>query len=131
MWAPKGKVRVTVYDGAGNSATASSNKNFEIWPMPFITEAQFIEGERLELDLLGRNFRPGETEIWVGDIFLKKIQYEDKYFTGNGMYKRVTSVDKKLNKRIPDRKWVRFEIHNPTTGQVSAAFDFRRKKPTS
>jgi len=129
--AGKAKVRITVYDGAGNTATTVSNKNFEIWPMPIINDVIFTEGDRPTIELAGRNFRPGETEIWVGDILLRKIQHDDKYFTGNGAYKRVLSVDKKLNKRIPDRTWVRLEVHIPTTGQISPGFDFRRKKPTA
>jgi hypothetical protein len=131
MVTSKAKVRITVYDGAGNSATAASNKNFEIWPMPIINDAVFTEGAKPGLELSGRNFRSAESEIWVSDIGLRKIQYEDRYFTGNGTYKHVLSFDKKLSKRVPDRTWVRFEIHNPTTRQVSPGFDFRRKKPTS
>ena len=131
MVAGKAKVRITVYDGAGNSATAASNKRFEIWPMPIINGATFTEADRPSIELAGRNFRPGETEIRVDGIALKKIQYQDRYFTGNGMYKHVTSVDKKLHKRIPDRTWVKFEIRVPRTGQVSPGFEFRRKKPLS
>ena len=125
----KAKLRITVYDGAGNSATAVSKRTFEIWPMPIINGVTFTEAEKPSLELAGRNFRPGETEIWVDNAALKKIRYEDRYFTGNGMYKRVTSVDKKLNKRIPDRTRVKFEIRIPRTGQVSPGFEFRRKKP--
>ena len=127
----KAKVRITVFDGAGNSATAASNKNFEIWPMPIVNDAIFTEGDRPSIDLVGRYFRPGETEIWVADIALKKLQYQDRYFTGDSMYKRVTSVDKKLNKRVPDRTWVKFEIRIARTGQISPGFEFRRKKPLS
>ena len=127
----KAKVRITVFDGAGNSATTASNKNFEIWPMPIVNDAIFTEGDRPSIDLVGRYFRPGETEIWVADIALKKLQYQDRYFTGDSMYKRVTSVDKKLNKRVPDRTWVKFEIRIARTGQISPGFEFRRKKPLS
>jgi hypothetical protein len=81
--------------------------------------------------LAGRNFRPDETEIWVDDGWLKKVQFQDRYFTGNGMYKRVSSFDKKLNKRVPDRTWVKVVVKLPRTGQVSPAFDFRRKRPLS
>ncbi len=131
MVSGKAKIRITVYDGAGNSATASSDKNFEIWPMPIINGVIFTEADRPTIELAGRNFRPGETEIWVDDIALGKIQYDDRYFTGNGAYKRVMSVDKKLNKRVPDRTWVRIEVRVPRTGQISPSFDFRRKKPSS
>jgi hypothetical protein len=131
MMSSKAKVRITVYDGAGNSATVSSNKNFVIWPMPIINGATFTEADKPSIEIAGRNFRPSETEIWVADVPLKKLKYEDRYFTGNGMFKRVTSLDKKLTKRIPDRTWVKFEIRVPRTGQVSPAFDFKRKKPLS
>ncbi len=127
----KAKVRITVYDGAGNSATAVSSGNFEIWPMPIINGATFTEGDRPELELAGRNFRTDGTEIWVDGVPLRKIQFQDKYFTGNGMYKRVSSFDKKLTKRVPDRTWVKFEVHLSQTGQVSPSFEFRRKKPSA
>ena len=71
----------------------------------------------------------GETEIWVSGLALKKLRYEEKHLTGDGMYKRVTSVDKKLTKRVPDRTWVKFEIRVPRTGQLSPGFDFKRRKP--
>jgi len=129
MEAGRAKVRITVYDGAGNSSTGASTKNFEIWPMPIINAASFTEGERPFVELAGRHFRAGEMEIWVGELSLRKLQYDDRYFTGNNTYKRVVSVDKKIHKRVPDRTWVKFEIHIPATGQVSPGFDFRRKKP--
>jgi hypothetical protein len=130
--AGKARLRITVYDGAGNSATATSSKFFEIWPMPIVNGATFSEAtdlDRASIQLAGRNFRPGETEIWVSGVALKKIRYEDKHRIGDGMYKRVTSVDKKLTKRVPDRTWVKFEIRVPRTGQVSPGFDFKRRKP--
>jgi hypothetical protein len=125
----KAKVRVTVYDGSGNSAAAASKNNFDIWAMPIITGATYIEGDKPELDVAGRNLRSGELEVWVDDAFLKKLQYVDKYFTGNGTYKHVSSFDKKLNKRVPDRTWVKVVVKQPRTGQVSPVFDFRRKRP--
>jgi hypothetical protein len=125
----KGKIRVTVYDGAGNSSSAVSNKNFEIWPMPFINDVTVNEGDKPVLELSGRHFRIDETEIWVGDTPLKKIQYEQRYFTGDGTYKHVLSKDKKMNKRVPDRTLVRIQVVLPRTGQISPPFDFKRKKP--
>jgi hypothetical protein len=125
----KGKVRITVYDGAGNSATTQSNKLFEIWPMPIINSATFKEEAPMELELQGRNFRMGETEILVDGLRLKKIQFKDQYFSGNGTSKRVSSVDKKIFKRVPDRTLVTVEVRLPRTGQVSPGFDFKRKKP--
>src|SRR4029077_15481383 len=32
----KAVLRITVYDGAGNSAATVSKKNFDVWPMPII-----------------------------------------------------------------------------------------------
>lgn len=131
MDSQKAKVRVTVYDGAGNSSAAASKNNFDIWALPIINAAAYNEGDKPEFELSGRNFRVSETEIWVDDMPLKKIQYVDKYFTGNGTYKHISSFDKKLNKRVPDRTWVKVFVKVPRTGQVSPAFDFRRKRPSS
>jgi len=71
----------------------------------------------------------GETEIWVDGLPLKKIQFQERYFTGNGASKRVSSVDKKVFKRVPTGIWVTFEVRLPKTGQISPGFDFKRKKP--
>jgi subtilisin family serine protease len=131
MDSQKAKVRITVYDGAGNSAAAASKNNFDIWAMPIVNGVTYNEGDKPEFELAGRNFRVSETEIWVDDMPLKKIQYADKFFTGNGTYKHVSSFDKKLNKRVPDRTWVKVFVKLPRTGQVSPAFDFRRKRPSS
>lgn len=131
MSSQKAKVQVTVYDGSGNSASTTSKNNFDIWPMPIINGVTYIEGDKPEFEVAGRNFRPDETEIWIDDVWLKKVQFQDRYFTGNGMYKRVSSFDKKLNKRVPDRTWVKVVVKLTRTGQVSPAFDFRRKRPLS
>lgn len=131
MSSTKGRVRLTVYDGAGNSASTSSRDKLDIWPAPIINEAAYNEADRPELELKGRNFRDGETEIWVDGTQLKKIRFDEKYNTGEGTFKKVSSVDKKLNKRFPDRTWVRIEVRLPKTGQVSPSFDFKRKKPQS
>lgn len=131
MESQKAKVRITVYDGAGNSAATTSKNNFDVWALPIINSVTYNEGDRPEFELSGRNFRNGETEIWVDDVPLKKVQYVDKYFTGNGTYKHVSSFDKKLNKRVPDRTWVKVVVKVPRTGQESPAVDFRRKRPSS
>ena len=125
----KAKVRITVFDGAGNSAAATSKSNFEIWPMPIINDAIFTEGDRPQFELAGRNFRRDETEIWVDGTRLKKIQFNERYSTGNATYKRISSTDKKLSKRVPDRTWVKIDVRLPRTGQISPVFSFRRKKP--
>lgn len=129
MGTAKGKVRITIYDGAGNSANVSSPTNFDIWPMPIINDATFNEVAPLSVELAGRNFRIDETEIWVDGLRLKKIQFQERYFTGNGTSKRITSADKKLFKRIKTGEWVTLEVRLPKTGQISPGFDFKRKKP--
>jgi hypothetical protein len=131
MGTGRAKVRITVFDGAGNSALAASKGNFEIWPMPIINDAIFTEGDKPELELVGRNFRGDETEMWVDGTPLRKIRWKDKYFTGNTTYKRISSADKKLGKRVPDRTWVKIDVRLPKTGQISPTFEFRRKKPLS
>ena len=127
----KAKLRITVYDDAGNSAQAVSQNAFEIWPMPIINSAIYFEGDKAELQLSGRNFRIDETEIWVDGVQLKKIRFDSKYFTGDGMSKKVSSVDKKLHRRFPDRTWVKIEVRIPTTGQISPQLEFKRKIPLS
>jgi hypothetical protein len=125
----KGRLRITVFDGAGNSATTMSRDKIDIWPMPIINGASYFEEDRPEFQLQGRNFRADETEIWVDGIQLKKIRFDEKYYTGDGAYKKVSSKDKKLNKRFPDRQWVKIEVRLPRTGQVSPIFQFKRRKP--
>jgi hypothetical protein len=93
--------------------------------------ATYFEGDRPEFQLLGRNFRADETEIWVDGTQLKKIRFDEKYNTGDGTYKRVSSIDKKLSKRFPDRQFVTIEVRLPRTGQISPTFEFKRKKPQS
>ena len=83
----------------------------------------------MEIELQGRNFRIGETEIWVEGLPLKKIQFKDQYFSGNGTSKRVSSIDKKLFKRVQAGALVTIEVRIPKTGQISPGFDFKRKKP--
>jgi hypothetical protein len=131
-WATtKARVRIIVFDGAGNSATTMSRDKVEIWPMPIINGATYFEADRPEFQLLGRNFRADETEIWVDGLQLKKIRFDEKYNTGDGTYKRVSSIDKKLSKRFPDRQFVKIEVRLPRTGQISPTFEFKRKKPAS
>src|SRR5262249_48492766 len=40
----RGKLRLTVFDGAGNSASAISTGKFEVWAMPVITRVQYDFG---------------------------------------------------------------------------------------
>ena len=123
------KARVTVIDGSGNTATAESSGKFDVWPLPIITEVEYFDGDKPELRLSGRYFRQGETEIWVDGKKLKKVRFESKFFTGNGTAKKVSSVDKKLKKRVPLHEEVSIEVRLPASGQVSPAFVYKRRRP--
>jgi hypothetical protein len=128
----KARVRVTVIDGSGNSASTLSTGTFDVWPLPIINGAEYIDGEKPALRLSGRFFRNDETEIWVDGKQLKKIRFEDRYYTGKGTSKKVSSVDKKIHKRVPVKQEVSIEVRLPESGQVSPAFVFKRKRaPTS
>jgi hypothetical protein len=124
----RAQVRITVYDGANNSASAVSGGKFDIWPLPIITEVEYRVGDKDELRLSGRFFRNDETEIWVGDKQLKKVRFEGRYYTGNGTSKKVSSFDKKLSKRVPAHQAVMIQVRLPQTGQASPAFEFKRRR---
>jgi hypothetical protein len=125
----KARARVTVIDGSGNSASAESNGKFDVWPLPIITEVEYFDGDKPELRLSGRFFRNDETEIWVDGKKLKKIRFDGKYYTGNGTSKKVSSVDKKVKKRVPLHEEVAIEVRLPKSGQVSPTFVFKRRRP--
>jgi len=124
----RAQVRITVYDGANNSASAVSGGKFDIWPLPIITEVEYRIGDKDELRLSGRFFRNDESEIWVGDKQLKKVRFEGRYYTGNGTSKKVSSFDKKLSKRVPAHQTVMIQVRLPQTGQASPTFEFKRKR---
>jgi hypothetical protein len=130
----KGRLRITVYDGAGNSATAASNGKFSIWAMPVITGVDYNFGAvngKDQLEVSGRNFRTDQTSISVDGRALTKIRYQDKFDTGGGTCRKVFSIDKKLAKRIPAKTDVNIQVSFEVTGQTSAAFSFRRPKAPS
>jgi subtilisin family serine protease len=132
MSTQKGRLRVTVFDGAGNNATVTSGGKFEVWPMGVITSVDYnfaaVNGKD-QLELSGRNFRDHGTVILVDGVQLKKIKYNDKFLTGNGTCRKVFSIDKKLPKRIPPKTDVNIQVMFTTTGQTSAAFSFRHGRP--
>ena len=97
--------------------------------MPIITGAEYIEGKKPELRLSGRYFRNDLTEIWVDGKQLKKIRFDEKFSTGKGTSKKVSSLDKKLDKRVPVRKRLTIEVRIPDSSQVSPGFEFKRKLP--
>jgi hypothetical protein len=126
----RAKVRITVYDGSGNSATITHAGRFEIWPMPIITEVTYNDGGKPQLEISGRYFRNDQVEIYVDGKKLKKIRWDDKFYEGNGMSRKVFSADNKLSKRVPLHEDVMIEIRVPMSGQVSPAFEFRRRRPS-
>jgi hypothetical protein len=130
MFTDRARVRITIYDGAGNSAAITSGGKFDIWPMPIITDVSYNDGDKPRLEVSGRNFRHDETEVYVNGKKLKKIQWEDKFKEGNGMSRKVYSADKKIKKRVPLHEDVTIELRVPKTGQVSPAFEFRRRRPS-
>lgn len=124
----KARVRLTIYDGSGNAASVTSSGKFEIWPLPIITAVEYNEGDKDELELSGRFFRKGETEIYVSGKKLKKVFFEDKFKEGDGTYRKVKSKDKKLTKRVPLREDVTIEVKLPATNQSSPGFAFKRRR---
>jgi hypothetical protein len=130
----KGRVRIRVLDGAGNTAEAISGNKFPIWPLPIITDVVYVEamdGKKAELEVFGRKFRMGETEIFVNGNKLKKVQFKEKCDESDGTCKKVTSVDKKIHKRVPEGKFSTFVVKLIPTGQTSPEFRWKRKKPKS
>jgi hypothetical protein len=128
----KGRVRIRVLDGAGNSAEAISGSKFPIWPLPIITDVVYVDakdGKKAELEVFGRKFRLNETEIYVNGNRLKKVQFKEKCDESDGTCKKVTSVDKKLKKRVPEGEFSTIVVKLTPTGQTSPEFRWKRKKP--
>ena len=125
-----GKIRVTVFDGANNSSSIVSNGKFDIWQLPIITDANFLirDSGKGELEIFGRNFRDGETEILVDGRKMKKVRFNEKCDEVDGTCKKISSQDKKVGKFVPEGATVSLEVRIPLTGQVSPAFDWKRKK---
>jgi hypothetical protein len=126
------KIRVTVFDGANNSSSLVSGGKFEVWPLPIITDANFVipeDGGKKSLEVFGRKFRNGETEIYVDGRKMKKVGPASKCDEEDGTCKKITTQDKKVNKFVPEGGVVILEIRIKVTGQVSPAFEWKRKRP--
>jgi hypothetical protein len=125
----RAKVRITVYDGASNSAAITSVGKFQIWQLPIITGADYgtPSGKAGQLEVFGRHFRQNETEIYVDGVKLKKIKFTDKCEEAGGTCKKVTSQDKKIHKRVPEGRFVDIVVKLKKTGQTSPAFSWKRK----
>ncbi len=124
-----GRIRITVFDGAGNATSQVSVGRFTVWPLPIITDATYVTDTdgKSSLDVFGRNIRLGNTEVYVDGILLKKIKFLDKC-DDDGRCKKISSFDKKLKNRFPEGQFVNLEIKIASTGQGSPAFEFKRKK---
>ncbi|HXG64788.1 MAG TPA: Ig-like domain-containing protein, partial [Blastocatellia bacterium] len=132
LYTDKGKVRISVYDGAGNVAMLTSQGRFEVWALPIITSAKYerIADKNDHLELKGRGFRIDQTEIYVDGKKLKNIRFNEKCDFEGGTCTKVTSADKKIHKRVPLQKFVNIVVKLKKTGQTSPAFSFKRKRPS-
>lgn len=126
----KGRVRITVYDGAGNAAAITSVGKFEVWPMPIITAVDFDAkgGTNGQLEVFGRNFRLNQTEVYINGQKLKKVRFTEKCDDSTGTCKKVSVEDKKVHKRVPVGDLVNIRIRLTKTGQESPDFEYKRKK---
>ena len=126
-----GRIRITVFDGADNSTSAVSSGKFDVWPLPIITDANFLirESGKQELEVFGRNFRADETDIFVDGRRMKKIRFNEKCDPTDGTCKKISTQDKKVGKFVPEGSTVSIVVGIESTGQVSPAFDWKRKKP--
>jgi subtilisin family serine protease len=129
-----GKIRITVFDGADNSSSVISSGKFDVWPLPIVTDANFLlggENQKNELEVFGRHFRIDETNIRVNGRRLRKIRFNEKCDSVDGTCKKVSSLDRKLHKFVPEGERVVIQVELPRTGQMSPAFEWKRKRPRS
>lgn len=125
----KGKIRITAYDGRGNSSLALSAGKFQIWAMPIISEVGYkkLEDGRGELMVAGRNFRLDQTAVYVNGVKLKSLKFFEAHRAQDGTYRRVYSYDRKLEKRLPLGVRVTIFVKLLQTGQTSPPFTYKRK----
>jgi hypothetical protein len=125
----KGKIRITVFDGSNNTGSFVLGGKFQVWGIPSISDAEYktLTDGRQEFGISGANFRPGETEIHVNGVLLKKTKFFAEDDKGDGTFDAVYSYDKKLHKRLPLGTFVTVVVKLPRTGQESAPFQFKRK----
>jgi hypothetical protein len=123
----QGALRMTVWDGAGNSAAATSGP-FQVWGLPVINSVSFNPdgGPRGELIINGKNFRKDETQVLVNGASLKRLSFQNPDGT-SGAFSEIVSADPKIRKRIPAGQTVEIVVTNARTGQTSAAFEFTRE----
>ncbi|HEY6330803.1 MAG TPA: hypothetical protein VI756_15840, partial [Blastocatellia bacterium] len=125
----QGELRLIVSDSAGNSTTVSSANQFQIWPLPIVTSVTYtsLKKKKAELLIEGRNFRKGQTEVFVNNFQLANLTFSAQE-TGQTTFNKVLSEDKKLPKKVPVGSLSYVTVKLPTTGQVSPPFQFKRKQ---
>ena len=124
--ASEAALRITVSDGAGNSASATSGI-FQIWGLPLIDSVVFNPnaGSRGELIVTGKNFRKDETQVSVNGVQLKKLSFISP--NGSGTFTRILCDDPKIRKKLPASQPVDIVVAIPRTGQLSPSFQFTRE----
>jgi subtilisin family serine protease len=125
-----GRIRITIYDGAGNATSKVSTGRFTVWPLPIVTDVEYVttaEG-KASVDIFGRNIRKGNTEVYADGILLNKIKFTEKC-DDDGRCKKISSLDKKIKNRFPEGQFVNIQLKIASTGQASPTFEFKRKKP--
>ncbi len=124
----KGKFRIKVLDGAGNSAEVTSGGKFEVWPIPIINSAEFDAntGKKGQLEVFGRNFRKDDCEVFANGKKLKKLDFSERC-ADSGICKKVSSNDPKIHKRVKKGEFTMIVIKVKTTGQTSPEFRYKRR----
>ena len=125
--ASEAALRITVSDGAGNSA-ASTSGLFQVWAVPIIDSVIFTPSaaSRGELIVNGRNFRKDETQVLVNGVLLKKLSFESPN-AASGAFGQILCDDPKIRKRFPSGQPVNIVVTILRTGQASPPFQFIRE----
>jgi hypothetical protein len=125
--ASQAALRITVSDGAGNSASATSGI-FQIWGLPLIGSVTFNPngGSRGELIINGKNFRKDEIQVSANGLQLRRLSLESPD-PQSGTFARIVCDDPKIRKRLPAGQPVDIVVAIPRTGQLSPSFQFTRE----
>jgi subtilase family protein len=127
----KGKVRIKIFDGANNSVEVISTGKIDVWSLPIVTDVTYETrpNGNGQLEVFGRNFRMGETQVYVDGKKMKNIEFNDKCDGADGTCKKVSVNDKKIHKYVKEGEVVVVTIRVTRTNQISPEFRFKRKKP--
>jgi subtilisin family serine protease len=125
----EGVLQVTVFNGAGISASSSSPGQFQIWALPVVTSASYMTLKKGKAELLidGRNFRKGQAGVFVNGIELSKLTFKSPV-SGSVTFGRIVSNDKKLQKDVPSGQFSTLVVKVAAANQASPDFEFKRKK---